>query len=136
MTQIVDIRRDLGLRIGREKQPLEVLCLISCTQKVNLSKTNSVYCSLNAPLATLQICEKTTPPPNFKPQTDDLLMLQNCTNLILTTRCKNDNKIFKICFFNSKCDCHVKYQSILSNWWILHYLQSCKNNKSVKEIFY
>ena len=27
MTQIVDIRRHLGLRIGREKRPLEVLCL-------------------------------------------------------------------------------------------------------------
>ena len=101
----------------QKNQSLEVLGLRSFTLK--FSETNSVYCSLNAPLATLQICEKTTPPPNFKPQTDDLLMLQNCTNLILTTRCKNDNKIFILCFFNSKCE---KYQSILSNWWILHYL--------------
>ena len=65
----------------------------------NFQKTYSVICGLTALLATLQICEKTTPPPNFKPQTDDLLMLQNCTNLILsgveigTWYLQKDNKI-------------------------------------------
>ena len=72
-------------------------------QKFLLTSKQAIICLARYTLATLQICEKTTPPPNFKPQTDDLLMLQNCTNLILTTRCKNDNKIFKNQFFNNKC---------------------------------
>ena len=68
------------------------------TNDDDLSKSSSkplFVCTL----ATLQICEKTTPPPNFKPQTDDLLMLQNCTNLILsgveigTWFLQKDNKI-------------------------------------------
>ena len=62
MTQIVDIGRHLGLRIGK-KPSLGMLSLRSLT--LEFCETNSLYCSLNAPLATLQICEKTTPPPNF-----------------------------------------------------------------------